>query len=124
MALSGASEVLRVGPLELRPAEYTATLAGRILALSHRELQLLEAFMRSQGRIVARDELYEAVWGGDQRVQDRSVDAYVHKLRSKLEASGWVFLHTHHRFGYRFSPEPQEVATGASQEDNKADPQA
>ena len=42
------------------------------------------------------------------REQDRSVDVYVHKLRSKLAGAipGCRFIHTHFGFGYRFEPEP------------------
>ena len=42
------------------------------------------------------------------RADDRSVDVYVHKLRSKLAAAlpRWSFIHTHFGFGYRFQPEP------------------
>jgi DNA-binding response OmpR family regulator len=42
------------------------------------------------------------------RAADRSVDVYVHKLRSKLAHAlpEWRFIHTHFGFGYRFEPEP------------------
>jgi DNA-binding response OmpR family regulator len=36
-------DVLRAGELEIRPAEYRAVAAGRTLALSLRELELLAA---------------------------------------------------------------------------------
>jgi DNA-binding response OmpR family regulator len=41
------------------------------------------------------------------RADDRSVDVYVHKLRSKLADAlpEWRFIHTHFGFGYRFQPE-------------------
>jgi len=101
-------EVLRAGELEVRPGEYVALAGGRALALSVRELHLLAALARRQGRIVPRDELYATVWGGTLRPHDRSVDVYVHKLRTKLGRAlpGWRFIHTHFGFGYRFEPEP------------------
>jgi hypothetical protein len=72
-------EVIRSGDLEIRPGEFLALARGRALTLSLREL-----------------------------ADDRSVDVYVHKLRSKL--AGAVpecrFIHTHFGFGYRFQPEP------------------
>jgi DNA-binding response OmpR family regulator len=107
MASPDVSDVLRTGPIELRPTEFTAMVAGQVLSLSHRELQLLEALMRKHGRIVARAQLFEAVWGRDLPPGDRSVDVYVHRLRGKLERAlpGWVFIHTHFGFGYRLSPE-------------------
>lgn len=100
-------EVLVAGELEIRPSEHLARARGRTLSLSVRELDLLAALARREGRIVPRDELYEAVWGAPLRGHDRSVDVYVHKLRAKLAAAlpEWVFIHTHFGFGYRFQPE-------------------
>jgi DNA-binding response OmpR family regulator len=103
-----ADEVIKAGALEIRPSEYLALAAGRALTLSVRELQLLAALARREGRIVPREELYRTVWGAPMRATDRSVDVYVHKLRSKLATAlpEWSFIHTHFGFGYRFSPEP------------------
>ena len=101
------AEVLKAGELEIRPTEHLARARGRALSLSVRELELLAALARREGRIVPREELYETVWGTPLRAQDRSVDVYVHKLRSKLEdqAEGRTFIHTHVGFGYRLAPE-------------------
>jgi DNA-binding response OmpR family regulator len=101
-------EVLKAGDLEIRPSEHLARAGGRTLSLSVRELDLLAALARREGRIVPRAELYETVWGMPLRTQDRSVDVYVHKLRAKLSDAlpEWGFIHTHFGFGYRFAPEP------------------
>jgi DNA-binding response OmpR family regulator len=97
--------VLRAGDLEIRPAEYVALAGGQPLTLTVRELQLLTALAERADRIVSREELYRAVWGGAYRKPDRSVDVYVGKLRQKLEAAlpRRRFIHTHFGFGYRFS---------------------
>lgn len=81
----------------------------RTLRLSVREFALLAEFARRAGRIVSRADLYRLVWESPLRPGDRSVDVYVHKLRAKLEeaAPGWLFIHTHVGFGYRFAPEPR-----------------
>ena len=101
------TEILIAGELEIRPSEHLARAGGRTLSLSVRELDVLAALARREGQIVARDELYETVWGAPLRGQDRSVDVYVHKLRSKLATAlpEWEFIHTHFGFGYRFQPE-------------------
>ena len=106
--MATSSEVIRAGDLELRPRERMATARGRVLCLSVRELSLLAALAHRHGIVVSRAELYEAVWGGVLREDDRSVDVYVHKLRCKLEAAlpDWRFIHTHVGFGYRFESEP------------------
>ena len=101
-------EVIKAGELEIRPSEYLALAGGRALTLSVRELELLAALGRREGRIVPREELYQTVWGAPMRAADRSVDVYVHKLRSKLARAlpGWRLIHTHFGFGYRFASEP------------------
>ena len=108
MQTSEPMEVLVAGELEIRPSEHLARARGRTLSLSVRELELLAALARREGRIVAREELYETVWGAPLRGQDRSVDVYVHKLRTKLARAlpDHRFIHTHFGFGYRLEPEP------------------
>ena len=102
-----AGEVIKTGELEIRPSEFLAVAGGRALALSVRELELLAALARRPDRIVSREELYRTVWGEPLRTTDRSVDVYVHKLRTKLAKAlpEWSFIHTHFGFGYRFAPE-------------------
>jgi len=106
-ATSQRDEVIRAGRLEVRPAEFLALAGGRPLTLSVREFGVLAALSRRLDRIVSREELYRAAWGGRLRAGDRSVDVYVRKLRVKLEQAlpEWRFIHTHVGFGYRFSPE-------------------
>jgi DNA-binding response OmpR family regulator len=107
MELTHEPEELRAGDLEVRPAEHLALAKGRALSLSERELGLLAALVRRQGRIVPREELYATVWGSQLRPDDRSVDVYIHKLRAKLARAvpECRFIHTHFGFGYRLEPE-------------------
>lgn len=99
---------LYAGELEIRPGEGLVLATGQALTLSVREFELLVAMARRAGTIVTREELYSAVWGGELRAGDRSVDVYVSKLRGKLEAAmpDRRFIHTHPGFGYRFQPQP------------------
>ena len=112
-------EVLRAGALEVRPGEYVVRAGGRTLSMSVRELDLLAALARRRGRVVPREELYVTVWGAPLREHDRSVDVYIHKLRTKLAVAlpEWSFIHTHFGFGYRFEPEHShafhKTATGS-----------
>lgn len=100
-------EALRTAQLEIRPDEGLVLAGGRALALSVRELHLLTALARREGRVVSRAELYALAWQSVLRNGDRSVDVYVRRLRVKLEKAvpGWCFIHTHVGFGYRFAPE-------------------
>jgi DNA-binding response OmpR family regulator len=90
--------------IEVRPDEYQAFAEGKPLPLTVRELSLLKALVERKGKIVAREELYRAVWQEPFRKSDRSVDVYVAKLRHKLGVAlpGRQLIHTHFGFGYRF----------------------
>lgn len=107
-------QVLRVGALEVRPDEFRAAIDGQALTLTVRELQLLTALARRQGRIVTREELYTAVWQRPFRPNERSVDVYVKRLRRKLAEAlpGGEWIHTHYGFGYRLSQHFHTAATG------------
>jgi DNA-binding response OmpR family regulator len=104
----GTGGTLYAGELEIRPGEGLVLAYGRALTLSVREFELLVAMASRVGAIVTREELYKAVWGRRLRDGDRSVDVYVSKLRTKLEAAmpDRRFIHTHPGFGYRFQPQP------------------
>lgn len=103
---------VRLGPLEIRPAEYQVLAHGRRVNLTVREFELFWALAERPDRVVRRAELYGRVWGGQMAPRDRSVDVFVRKLRRKLglASPGWSYIHTHFGIGYRFTPEPVEPA--------------
>src|SRR3954452_6311908 len=72
------------GDLVVDSSEHTATLAGRRLALTVREFDLLRFFLSNPGKAFSRDELLQKVWGwsfGDQS----TVTVHVRRLREKIE---------------------------------------
>jgi two-component system, OmpR family, response regulator len=99
-----------IGPLELQPAEMCAIVAGRRVWLTRRELQVLAVLAEHAGRPVAKDDIYQRIWG--KRVagfKDRSLEVYIRRLRVKLAGASddWDYIHTHHAIGYRLEPEPR-----------------
>jgi DNA-binding response OmpR family regulator len=87
-ASSFPSEVLRVDDLELDSAARRATKAGNKLDLTDVEFGLLEALMRSAGKVVNREELSQSVLGRSFDPFDRSLDMHISRLRRKLGQSG------------------------------------
>lgn len=72
------------GDLEVDAARHTVTRAGRELALTAREFDLLWWFLTHPGVAVNRDDLLREVWGWS--VGDRStVTVHVRRLREKVE---------------------------------------
>jgi DNA-binding response OmpR family regulator len=115
------ASILYAGELEIRLGEGLVLATGRALTLSVREFELLAAMAMRAGAIVTRGELYSAVWGGELRAGDRSVDVYVSKLRGKLERAmaDRHFIHTHPGFGYRFQPQPSREGVTGPQSDRR-----
>lgn len=93
-------EALKLGPLSLDIEQGLAELSGKPLVLTKRELQLLELFMRSPGRVLTRRFLLESIWGYDSSVRTRVVDLCVFQLRHKLGPRWGAGLTTRRGFGY------------------------
>jgi DNA-binding response OmpR family regulator len=106
-------EPISIGEVDVRPDQYQAFVHGHSLGLTRREYQLIELLARAGGEVLAREEIYECLWGGAMIRNDRSVDVFVHKLRRKLESASpsWRYVHTHFGIGYRLAA---ESAAGAS----------
>lgn len=57
---------------------------GQAIPLTAAEFDLLEALLRSAGRVVARNDLFRAALGREADPLDRSIDMHVSHLRRKL----------------------------------------
>jgi DNA-binding response OmpR family regulator len=107
---------LVAGELEVRADQFQAFVAGRSVDLTRREFELLELLAQAEGKVLQREDIYQAVWGYAMAHGDRSVDVFVRKVRQKLETASpdWSYIHTHFGVGYRFQPEgpggPDEAA--------------
>lgn len=94
--------VLEVGDLRLNPASHEAWRGETRVELSAKEFLLLEAFMRSPGRVLTRFELLESVWESDFESRSNVVDAYVRLLRKKIDKPfGVKSVETVRGVGYR-----------------------
>src|SRR3954463_8403692 len=72
------------GELEIRADQFQAFAAGRSVDLTRREFELLELLADAAGKVIQREEIYQAVWGYAMAHGDRSVDVFVRKVRQKL----------------------------------------
>jgi DNA-binding response OmpR family regulator len=82
------SGALRVGAVQLDPAERRVHAAGREIGLTATEFDLLAYLMRRPGRVFGREQLLSEVWGYSWIAGARTVDVHIAQLRAKLgEAS-------------------------------------
>jgi DNA-binding response OmpR family regulator len=93
--------VLTHGDVALDPATREVTVGGEPVALSRREHELLEFFLRHPDRVVTKTELLDRVWdarGGG--YEPNTVEVYVGYLRRKL---GSGLIETVRGAGYRLA---------------------
>jgi DNA-binding response OmpR family regulator len=79
--------LLRSDGLELDPAARTVVQDGQKIELTDVEFAMLEALLRSPGKVVTREELVENVLGRQFRPFDRSLDMHISRLRRKLSGN-------------------------------------
>ncbi len=95
---------LQVDDLVLDLTRMQAERGGQPLALTARELTLLELLMRQPGRLCSRERILAAVWGTHQDPLTNVVDVFIRRLRSKIDdGQPRKLIHTVRGLGYRLS---------------------
>jgi len=100
----GGGQLLRLGPLTMSLTSHQVRLHGEELVITPTEFRLLRALMQRKGRTQSRRQLLEEAWDVDsevaERIQTRTVDMHIRRLRGKLgDVGDWI--ETVRGFGYR-----------------------
>lgn len=103
-AVGPGGRILQAGPLRMDLSAHSASLDGEELSLTPTEFRLLQALMERRGHTQSRRQLLEKAWDVEadvsDRIQTRTVDMHVRRLRAKLAGLGdWI--ETIRGFGYR-----------------------
>jgi DNA-binding response OmpR family regulator len=97
---------LRIGALELDPAQREVRLRGRLIELSAKEFALLRALAADPTRVLTKQELLRDVWGYRTLGTTRTLDSHACRLRNKLGAEGDRFIVNVWGVGYRLVDGP------------------
>ena len=96
------ARLLQVADLELDRERMQARRGGQALALTARELALLELLMSTPGRLFSRERILANVWGTHEDPLTNIVDVYIRRLRSKIDDGQAVpLIHTLRGLGYK-----------------------
>lgn len=102
---AGATGPFDFGEWRVDPSALSARSGdgGETIDLTSRDVEILHLFAADRGRIVSRRRLLGDVWGfpEPERVETRSVDMHIAKLRKKLGKSGASLIETVRGAGYR-----------------------
>ena len=94
--------VLAAGDLRLDPAEHRAWRGDVELALTGRELALLDYLLRCEGSVCSKTDIVDHVWNGDFDGDLNIVEVYVGHLRAKIDRPfGRSSIQTVRGAGYR-----------------------
>jgi two-component system phosphate regulon response regulator PhoB len=111
------SDTITLEGLKLDPTNHRVTANGHEITLSPTEFRLLHYLMAQPGRVHSRGQLLDKAWTMNSFLEERTVDAYVGRLRNALEAVGQpARIETVRGIGYRFAVQTPaaDVATPAS----------
>jgi two-component system response regulator MtrA len=77
--------LLTIGDLAIDVQAHQILRAGKQIALTRLEFDLLVALAKEPGRVFTRDALLSEVWGYRHSTDTRLVNVHVQRLRSKIE---------------------------------------
>jgi two-component system phosphate regulon response regulator PhoB len=97
----GATRMLRGGGITIDLNALDVEVAGNQVDLTPTEYRLLTTLLERRGRVQSRQQLLELAWDIHARIETRTVDMHIQRLRSKLGEAG-NNIETVRGFGYRF----------------------
>jgi DNA-binding response OmpR family regulator len=98
--VAAEQSVLRHGPLTLNRDTREVERDGMPIALTTRELDLLEALMLHPGSVLRRSALLHRVWGTDFLGDGNMIEAHISALRQKLDDRDRRLIRTVRGVGY------------------------
>ena len=98
------NNVLRSGSLEIDLDAHTVSREEETIDLTPTEFKLLETLAARPGRVFSRLQLLEASQGDAYEGYERTIDAHIKNLRSKIEpdTKNPYYIETVFGIGYRF----------------------
>jgi DNA-binding response OmpR family regulator len=100
-----ATDLLHVGDLQMDVQHRHVSRAGRAIALSPREFDVLQVLMQEPGRSFSRTELCERIWHHEHEYDTRTVEIFITRLRKKVDSGFDVpLIHTLRYVGYTIRP--------------------
>src|SRR5437879_398728 len=111
-----ATERYDDGRLTIDFADIRAVCEGASIKLTNKEFTLLSVLAKRSGRVVARQQLLDQVWGYSYYGDARTLDVHIRRLRQKLGGCGNC-IETVVGVGYRFigcAPESKAAANSTN----------
>jgi DNA-binding response OmpR family regulator len=104
MRSNGQQDVISAHGLTIDNGRRSVDVTGRAVQLTYVEFELLRTLAAHPGRVYSRRMLLEALWGGADYREPRTIDVHIRHLREKLEPDPAEpeYILTVRGVGYRF----------------------
>ncbi len=89
--------------VEVDPDSRRAIVDGRPVDLTAKEFDLLFYLVTNAGRVISRDEILDAVWGGQHATDSNVIEVFVCHLRNKIGDRDNTIIQTIRGVGYFFA---------------------
>ena len=97
-------DLIKVGNITIKADSHEVYVDGKLVEMTSTQFKLLKLFLENQDVALSRDRIIECIWGYDYDADDRTIDAHIKLLRSKL-GKYRDSIKTIRKVGYRFNYE-------------------
>ncbi len=96
------ADAMTIGGLTIDFEKRDVLVEGQAADLTNREFELIAYLAKNLNRAIARDQLFETVWGYDLDFNSNSLDVYIYRIRRRIEVDPAKprYLQTMRGFGY------------------------
>jgi len=95
------AETLNVGEMSLNLNKRKVVINDKRIDFTKKEFELLLLFVKNQGQVFTRAEIFSRIWKSDVIVNDRTIDVHIARIRKKIGKYGKM-LKSRVGYGYSF----------------------
>lgn len=103
---SKGGDIIKVGNIEINNISHEIKIDNKEIEMTHTQYELLKLFTTNQNVALSREMIIEHIWGYDYDADDRTIDAHIKLLRSRL-GKYKNSIKTVRKVGYKFEYEEE-----------------
>lgn len=101
------TKIIKLNGIELNELSRTVLIDKKNIEFTHTQFEILKLFLKNQGIVFTREMIIEKIWGYTYEAEDRTIDAHIKLLRTKL-GKYKEYIKTVRGVGYKFEYEEEK----------------
>lgn len=98
------SDIISIGNIKINNLSHEVIIDEKKVEMTHTQFELLTLFIENPNIALSREQIIERIWGYEYEAEDRTIDAHIKLLRSKL-GKYRNSIKTIRKVGYKFEYE-------------------